>query len=385
MPSPGWYYRLSGFFKETLGEKVYKIPLDAGFSCPNRDGAISTGGCIFCYNPGFSPAALAGEKKGRTLSVTEQICSFQLKAEKRAEKAGRSAVRREAHTRLQKQEGYRACDMSEAQTAGNPRPAQPDGATAATAAPAGAKEFRPRRKYLAYFQAYSNTYAPLPRLRELYEEALSAPGIIGLSIATRPDCLGPGVPGLLQGYAQKYHIWLELGLQSACDRTLRLINRGHAYRDFERAVLESSNRGLHLCAHLISGLPGEGRTEMLGTIARINSLPLQGVKFHQLQVLRGTPLARLYAKGEVPLLSLREYLKILCDQLELLRGDIVVHRLLSEAADGEFLIAPRWDIGRSRFAQLVEQELKARGSWQGKAYAPQTAKGGRTGDHRHRD
>ncbi|MGI6317365.1 MAG: TIGR01212 family radical SAM protein [Dethiobacteria bacterium] len=401
MPSPGWYYRLSRFFKETFGEKVYKIPLDAGFSCPNRDGTISTGGCIFCYNPSFSPAALDSEKKGRTLSVTEQIRSFQLRAEKKAEKF---EARRKAHEELQKHKGYKAHEMQAAKTAESSCPARYDKVTpwegscpvsrstessrkaaqrdpettgnscsrrqsGAPAAPADAKNFQPRRKYLAYFQAYSNTYAPLPHLQKLYEEALSAPGIIGLSIATRPDCLGPGVLELLQSYAQKYHIWLELGLQSSSDRTLRLINRGHTYHDFEQAVLESSNRGIYICAHLINGLPGEGRAEMLETIAKINSLPLHGVKFHQLQVFRGTPLARLYEKGEVPLLSLRDYLEILCDQLELLRGDIVVHRLLSEAASEELLIAPRWDIGRSRFSQLVEGELKARGSWQGKMRA----------------
>jgi radical SAM protein (TIGR01212 family) len=337
LPSPGWYYRLSSFFKETFGEKIYKIPLDAGFSCPNRDGTISTGGCIFCYNPSFSPAALDSEKKGRTLSVTEQIRSFQLRAEKKAEKS----------------EAWPKAHVVETES------------------------FQPRRKYLAYFQAYSNTYAPLPHLQKLYEEALSAPGIVGLSIATRPDCLGPGVLELLQSYAQKYHIWLELGLQTSGDHTLRLINRGHTYRDFAQAVLRSRDRGIFICAHLINGLPGEGRAEMLETIAKINSLPLHGVKFHQLQVFRGTPLARLYEEGGISLLSPRDYLEILCDQLELLRGDIVVHRLLSEAANEELLIAPHWYIGRPRFAQLIEGELKARGSWQGKMCA---AKGELIGD-----
>ncbi|MGI6328757.1 MAG: hypothetical protein ACOX1I_07375 [Dethiobacteria bacterium] len=284
MPSPGWYYRLSRFFKETFGEKVYKIPLDAGFSCPNRDGTISTGGCIFCYNPSFSPAALAGEREGRLPSVREQIRSFQLRAEK---KGNKFEARQKAHEEFQKHEGYKAHEMQAAKTAESSCPARYDKVTpwegscpvsrstessrkaaqrdpettgnscsrrqsGAPAAPADAKNFQPRRKYLAYFQAYSNTYAPLPHLQKLYEEALSAPGIVGLSIATRPDCLGPGVLELLQSYAQKYHIWLELGLQSSSDRTLRLINRGHTYRDFEQAVLEEPGPGNLISVHTSS-------------------------------------------------------------------------------------------------------------------------------------
>ena len=173
MPSTGWYYRLSSFFKETFGEKVYKIPLDAGFSCPNRDGTISTGGCIFCYNPSFSPAALDSEKKGRTLSVTEQIRSFQLRAEKKAEKSEAWPKAHETET----------------------------------------ESFQPRRKYSLFPGLQQHLCTPTAPAKTLRRGA-ECPGIVGLSIATRPDCLGPGVLELLQSYAQKYHIWLELGLQS---------------------------------------------------------------------------------------------------------------------------------------------------------------------------
>lgn len=323
MPDEGWYYRLSFFFKEKFKERVFKIPLHAGFSCPNRDGTISTKGCLFCYNPSFSPAALLGEKTKACFSIRDQIRRFQFQKEK------------------------------------------PRGESLPEKIP---EDFMPSRKYLAYFQSYSNTYAPLHRLKELYEEALQTPGIVGLSIATRPDCLGPGVLELLGGYAQKYHLWLELGLQSAHDKTLKLINRGHTYSQFAEAVFESSARGIYLCVHLINGLPGEGFFEMLETVKMINRLPLDGVKFHQLQVFRNTPLEALYRENKIKVLTLEDYLQILCSQLEILRPDIVVHRLLAEAADDTFLVAPKWDVSRAAFSHMVEEELKKRRSYQGHKY-----------------
>lgn len=324
MPQPGWYYRLSSFFKKEFGEKVLKIPLDAGLTCPNRDGTISTEGCIYCSNPSFSPAALARKGEESPRSIREQILRFQLRAERG--------------------QGVELSSLTAEVKRG---------------------DFIPARKYIAYFQSYTNTYAPLPLLRKLYAEALSVPGIVGLSIATRPDCLGEDVLKLLSGYAQDYHIWLELGLQSAHDRTLELINRGHTFSQFRDAVFKSSGQGIYICVHIINGLPGEGRGEMLETVEKINALPLNGIKFHQLQVLRGTPLVGLYLEGKVKTLALEEYLEILCDQLELLRRDIVVHRLLSEVISEELLIAPRWHVSRARFAQLVEKELKDRQSYQG--------------------
>lgn len=324
MPTPGWYYRLSAFFKGKFKERVYKIPLDAGFSCPNRDGTISTKGCIFCYNPSFSPGALLRERTGAELSLREQIRCFQFKKEK-----SRGEIVPEIIP----------------------------------------EDFVPRYKYLAYFQSYSNTYAPVARLKKLYEEALQTPGIVGLSIATRPDCLSSEVLELLGSYAQKFHIWLELGLQSAHDQTLELINRGHSYSQFAEAVLKSSSKGIYLCAHIINGLPGERRKEMLETAHRINSLPLNGIKFHQLQVFRNTPLEVLYRENKVEVLSLQEYLQVLCSQLEILRPDIVVHRLLAESTSDAFLLAPRWPLSRAAFSRLVEEELKKRNSYQGYKYS----------------
>ena len=304
---------MSQFFRDKFGEKVFKIPVDAGFTCPNRDGTIATKGCIFCYNPSFSPAIL-------NASIREQLLRFQINAERR---------KREP------------CDEQE-------------NIAIAIA------EFKPQRKYLAYFQAYSNTYAPPATLRKLYTEALETPGIIGLSIATRPDCLNEEVLELLATYAQDFHIWLELGLQTSHDHTLALINRGHTYAQFEQAVLSSSNRGIYLCAHIINGLPGESRQDMLTTVRRLNQLPLHGIKFHQLQVLHKTALATLYHQGKVEVMSLNYYLDVLCNQLEILRPDIVVHRLLSEVTDNKLLIAPHWQVSRASFAQMVEKKLRLR-------------------------
>ena len=327
MPQVGWYYRLSQFFRETFGEKVFKVPLDAGMTCPNRDGTLSTRGCIFCYNPGFSPGVLYRETKSTFAPLTEQIKGFQHRLE-RSDNAFKSSV------------------------PGNP--------------------FTPRRKYLAYFQSYSNTYAPLPDLQTLYEEALSAPGVIGLSVATRPDCLRPEALDLLGSYAKDYHVWLELGLQTIHDTTLQRINRGHTYASFEKAVWESHRRGLLVCVHIINGLPGEGPREMLETARILSRLPVRGIKFHQLQVMEDTVLAEQYRSGGVELLSIDDYLEIVCDQLELLREDIVTHRLLSEVTRDELLLAPRWSVSRADFAQKVQNILKHRASYQGKRVVERT-------------
>ncbi len=315
MPSYGWYYRLKDFFQEKFGCRVRKIPLDAGLSCPNRDGTISEGGCIYCYNPSFSPRALTGDREGSLLpagEVKKQIRSFQARMEKRRE-----------------------------------------------------EDFWPEGKYLAYFQAYSNTYGEPGYLESLYREALGCPGIIGLSIATRPDCLSGAVLKVLASLAAETHLWLELGLQTAHDRTLSLINRGHDFACFQAAVLACRGKGIYLCAHIINGLPGESREDMLGTVRRLNELELDGIKFHHLQVIRNTVLHAMYERLEFKLLSLEEYVSILCDQLELMSQDMAVHRLMSEITDEGLLVAPRWRIHPGLFAGMVEEELRRRKSFQG--------------------
>ncbi len=335
MASVGWYYRLSEFFRNKFGEKIYKIPIDAGFTCPNRDGTISYDGCIYCYNPSFSPPVHEKKLNGGSPGVKEQILQYQM--------------------RLENKNAYRTPGKLE-------KPKQPE----LSVNHSNVESFIPSRKYLAYFQAYTNTYGLTSKLRQLYEEALSTPGVVGLSIATRPDCLSQEILELLEGYARDFHVWLELGLQTTHDRTLEFINRGHTYDNFRDAVIESSGRGLLICAHIINGLPGESFPEMLETINKINGLPLEGIKFHQLQVIKHTNMEKLYREGKVNVLTREEYLKIICDQLETLRDDIVVHRLLSEVYKEDLLLAPRWEVFRGTFSQTVEKELRSRNSYQGK-------------------
>jgi uncharacterized protein len=296
---PGWYYRLGSYFKEQFGQPVYKIPLDAGFSCPNRDGIVGTGGCSYCYNPSFSPH----HRDNLPLDLTEQLLAGKKK-----------------------------------------KPAL----------------------YLAYFQSYTNTYAPLDQLKNLYDQALAVSEIIGLSIATRPDCLSPAILDLLEEYAKRCHLWVEFGLQSAHDKTLERINRGHNTGDFEKAVQMTRGRGIRVCAHIIIGLPGETPEMYAETIALINRSGIEGIKFHHLQVICNTPLAEEYRRGDVPVFaSLADYLPHLCDCLELLSPDTVVQRLASQASSADLLIAPHWPESAGQIAAAVTGELIKRGTHQG--------------------
>ena len=321
MKEPGWYNRLNRFFKEKFGERVSKIPLDVGMTCPNRDGTLSQDGCIFCHNPAFSPAAAKREHGNNPGGVRNQIRNYQWCSED--------------HGKV---------------LAGEEEPPP---------------EFVPRNSYLAYFQSYSNTYGPLPLLEQLYNEALQTPGVIGLSVGTRPDCLSPGVVDLLTDLAQRHHIWLELGLQSAHDATLKKINRGHTFACFKDAVDACKGRGLYICVHLINGLPGESTAAMLETAMRLAPLSIHGIKFHQLQIMTGTILEQLYKQNAVTPLSQNAYLEIICNQLEILPSPIVVQRLLAETPRRDLLLAPDWYVPRPRFAHIVEEELRRRGTWQG--------------------
>jgi radical SAM protein (TIGR01212 family) len=299
---PGWYYRLSRFFKLKFGEAVYKIPIDAGFSCPNRDGTVGMGGCSYCYNPSFSP--FSSEKP---ISLREQL----LKGKKKNKKA----------------------------------------------------------LYLAYFQAYTNTYAPVEELRALYGEALADDEVVGLSIATRPDCISAEILNTLESYAKRCHLWVEYGLQSAHDVTLKQINRGHDAACFARAVEQTKNRGIFICAHIILGLPGESRDMMLQTIDYINRCGVDGVKFHHLQVIKSTALFDQYQNGDFAVYKKAEdFIPTLCDCLEKLDPQIVIHRLASQAASEDLLIAPHWPEGAGQIATMVETELLKRGTHQGFLY-----------------
>jgi uncharacterized protein len=299
---PGWYYRLSSFFKEHFGGPAYKIPLDAGFSCPNRNGTAGEGGCIYCYNPSFSPAA--GGRQN--LPVMEQI------------QKGKNIKTRGAG------------------------------------------------RYIAYFQAYTGTYGPAEKLKLLYDEALRDPEVVGLSVSTRPDCVPDPVLELLQDYTSRTHVWVEYGLQSAHNATLARINRGHTFEQFRESVERTRERGIFICAHVILGLPGETREMMLDTMAALNECRVDGVKFHHLQVIRGSELAEQYTRGEVPVLeTLTDYLPILCDCLEILDPAFTIHRLAAQVTAPELLLAPRWCESATQIASAVEAELRSRGTWQG--------------------
>lgn len=302
----GWYYRLSEFFARRYPFRVRKVPLDSGMTCPNRDGTLSRRGCTFCYNPGFSPEA------GRGRTISRQLASAW-------EKLG---PRGQAKTR-----------------------------------------------FLAYFQSYTNTYGPWEKLEELYREALGAEGVIGLAVATRPDCVTPETLDLLQGYAGDKHVWLEYGLQTAHDPTLVRINRGHTREDFTRALEMTRGRGIFTCAHIILGLPGETRTEMEETIRFLNRSRLDGVKVHHLQVIRNTPLEEEYRRGRVKTLAWEDYLPLLADLLEILHPNTAVHRLVSEVTDPGLLVAPRWDLPKAAFYQELEKELRRRKTYQGARYS----------------
>jgi len=282
---------------------VQKITVDAGMSCPNRDGTLSAKGCIFCNARGSGTGAY---KKG--LTVSEQL--------------------RKGKVRLGKR--YKA------------------------------------KMFIAYFQSYSNTYAPIEKLSALYEEALAVDGIMGLSIGTRPDCINESVLALLQKYALNYMIWLEYGIQSVHNKTLTFINRGHNLRCFEDTVGKSKNRGIKICAHVILGLPHENRQDMMATAKAMADLEIDGIKIHLLYVVKGTPLEHLYNTHQYKCLEKQQYIDIVCDFLERLPSEIVIQRMTGEPHAAE-LIAPLWSLNKkAETLSLINEEMEKRDSWQGK-------------------
>lgn len=295
------YYAFSAYLKERFGCRVYRVAVDAGFTCPNRDGRVGTGGCVYCDARG-SGARYAD----RTSSVGEQ-------------------VRRGAKFALER---YRA------------------------------------EKFIVYFQAFTNTYAPVDRLRRLYDEGMAQEDVVGLAIGTRPDCVPEPVLDLIEGYARDREAWIEYGLQSAKDETLRRINRGHDVRAFVDAVERTRGRGIRICAHVILGLPGECREDMMRTARLLADLGLDGVKIHPLHVLRGTRAEEMYRRGTLPLLGQGEYVGLLCDFLERVPSDTVIQRLTGEGP-GESMLAPPWCASKPKVLQAIDAELERRGTGQG--------------------
>jgi len=301
------YNDLNGYFRSTFGCRVQKIAVDAGLTCPNRDGTISFGGCIYCNELGSGTGFL---KKG--LSISDQIS-----------RGTKHLARR-----------YKA------------------------------------KKFMVYFQSFSNTYAPLPVLGEIYGEALQFPQVVGLSIGTRPDCVDEPVLDLLESYTTDHLIWVEYGLQSAHDETLALINRGHDAACFARAVHLTRGRGLKICAHVIIGLPGEDRSHILKTARFLADLGIDGVKLHLLYVIRGTPLETLYQKGAYQCLDQDAYVDLVCDFLEHIPENVVIQRLTGDPHPHE-LAAPQWALERNDTFARINRELEKRDTRQGRKAEPQ--------------
>jgi radical SAM protein (TIGR01212 family) len=302
---PERYRDFNTHLRALFGCRVQKISVDAGLTCPNRDGRVGTGGCIYCNARGSGTGA-----HGRGLSVTEQL------------EQGKAALARR----------YKA------------------------------------RKFLAYFQSFCNTYAPLETLQRLYAEALNVPDILGLAIGTRPDCVDAPVLDLLQELARSRLIWVEYGLQSAHDITLARINRGHTFDQFQAAVAATRRRGgIRICTHVILGLPGETRRQMLATAETVAALGIDGIKLHLLYIIRNTPLERLYRAGRHSCLEQAAYVDLVCDFLERLPPEMVIQRLTGDPHPEE-LVAPRWSLKKSETLRMIQAALAQRDTWQGKRF-----------------
>lgn len=296
------YNSYSQWIRKQFPYRVQKISIDAGFTCPNRDGKVGRGGCIFCDNNTFNPAYCDRKK-----TITQQL-----------------------------EEG---------------------------------KQFFSRKypdmKYLAYFQAYSNTYDTLDVLKRKYEEALAVEDVVGLVIGTRPDCMPDDVLDYLEVLNKQTFLIVEYGIESANDETLQRINRGHSFETARQSVERTTGRGILTGAHVILGLPGEDATESIRQAALISSLKLNLLKIHQLQIIRGTYLAEIYEKKPFHLYSVDDYIKLIASYLQYLRKEIIVERFVSQSPP-EMVIAPHWGMKNYEFTNLLVNYMKKEGVWQGK-------------------
>ncbi len=306
-PAGNWdgkrYHSFNSELKKNFSTRVYKVGIRMDFTCPNRDGSVAVGGCTYCNN--FSHTA-EGFRAGA--SVTEQLAE------------GTAALRRR----------HRA------------------------------------ENFIAYFQSYTNTYRPAAKLERLYREALDFPGVVGLAISTRPDCAPDDVLDLIADLARHTYLWLELGLESMHDKTLRWVNRGHGLKEFIDAAGRARARDLRLCAHLILGFPTETREEILQTPALLNRLGINGVKLHNLHVIKNTALAEIYLARGFEIMSREAYAALAVDFLERLAPEIVVHRLTGETYRA-LTVAPEWSIDKIGVHNAIHDELEQRNTWQGKA------------------
>ena len=300
------YSSFVGYFKRKYGERLQKIVLDAGFTCPNRDGKVGRGGCTYCYNAAFHPSYSTAVK-----SLYQQM-----------------------------EEGIEFHKV----------------------------RYRTTEHYLAYFQSFSNTYAPLERLKQLYAEALSHPSVSGIVVGTRPDCVDKEKLDYLAELAKDHVVIVEYGIESCYDPTLERINRGHDFETARKAVMMTAERGIDVGAHFILGLPGETREMMLESCKLINDLPLRSVKFHQLQIVKGTRMEKDYAENpqDFERFSLDEYLDFFTDMLERLRPDLYIERFAGEVPP-RFVNETPWGLIRNaELLRLLDKRLEERDTWQGR-------------------
>lgn len=297
---------LNKYYREQFGEKVMKISLDGGFTCPNRDGSVTYGGCTFCSSEG------SGDFAGRRVdSISTQF----------------SKIKERMHEKWK------------------------------------------TGKYIAYFQAFSNTYAPVDVLKEKFEPVLLEENVVGISIGTRPDCLPDETIEYLGELNQKTFLYVELGLQTIHPATSKLINRGYDYQTFVDAVEKLRQRNINVCVHLINGLPGENSEMMLETVREVSKLDIQGVKIHLLHLLKDTPMSKQYERGDFDLMDKETYVSLVCDQIEILPPDVVIHRLTGDGPR-DLLIGPMWSLKKWEVLNAIDDELKLRDTFQGKMYKP---------------
>lgn len=296
------YYSYSHFIKEKFGERVQRVTLDIGSTCPNIDGTVARGGCIYCNDRSFSPA-----KRRNVTGIKPQI-----------------------DDQISRMRNRYKCE-----------------------------------KFFAYFQSGTNTYADITELKALYDEAVSHPSIVGLIVGTRPDCLNEEFADLFEEYAKKMYVGLEVGIQSIHDKSLQLINRGHNAQCFFDALEILDGRGIDVGTHLILGLPGETYEDMIETAKVIGSSKLSSVKIHNLHVSKKTRLEILYERGDVPILEMKEYIDLLVDVIEYISPDKVLHRVMGDVPR-EDLVAPDWVLNKQLFLRELEKTMLERDSWQGK-------------------
>ena len=298
------YHTWNYYLRQTFGEKIFKVSLNAGFTCPNVDGTLGYGGCIYCSREGSGD--FAGNPNDNLKKQFEEIKSMMLKK-------------------------------------------------------------WPNAKYIGYFQAFTNTYAPLEVLKERYETVLGFEDVIGLSISTRPDCLPDDVVDYLAELNERTNLWVELGLQTIHDETSDIINRGHTYQDFLDGFKKLKDRNIKTVVHIINGLPGEDQETMMQTAKAVADKGADGIKIHLLHIIKDTPLRDFLNNGKITPMEQEEYINLVCDQLEILPEEMVIHRLTGDGKRDE-LLAPLWSLKKWEVLNRIDDEMKKRGTFQGSKY-----------------